>query len=131
MQGDIRLLTMSKKIFLIHPLSPDYDGVFKLVLQAALNAGVELVRIDTLLGNASGTVAETLLDGIEHSDAVIFDVSQPGPNTMYELGYAGAFSRPIILIANTFDPLVPPLPGMRVLRYPPIRSSDDSCLSTI
>ncbi len=107
---------MAKKIFVIQPLGPNYDS-YNMVRQAASDAGLEVFRMEDLLGAMPTSVWATTLRGIENCDGVVCDVSEPASsNIMYEVGFATALEKPVILIANNFDPILP-LVGMRILRY--------------
>lgn len=73
--------------------------------------------MEDLLGTMPSNIWATTLHGIETCDGVVCDVSErESSNIMYEVGFATALGKPVILIANNFDPILP-LVGMRVLRY--------------
>jgi nucleoside 2-deoxyribosyltransferase len=108
---------LAKKVFVIQPQSHSYDAAYKMIRQAASEAGVEVFRIDDLLGEMPDDVWATTSAGIETSDGVICDVSESkSGNIAFEVGFSTALEKPVILIANTFEPSFP-LPGMRILRY--------------
>ncbi len=56
----------------------------------------------------AGRITDQIISAIERADLVIADVTESNPNVMFELGYAAALGRPIILLnqaveASPFD----------------------------
>ena len=107
-----------KKIFLITPFNQERAVVRAVAADALKKAdpNAELLLMENT--QASGrTVLEVLYEAIETSDLIICDVSEANLNVMYELGYAHALKRPVIVISEQTD-LVPfDLRGVQSLIY--------------
>ena len=73
----------------------------------------------------SDPIARGVLDAIGQTDVFIADVSGSSPNVMYELGYAAAMGKSIILLVSTdaLDRLPIDLASYRVLIYDPNNES--------
>jgi hypothetical protein len=51
----------------------------------------------------AGRITDQIISAIERADLVIADVTESNPNVMFELGYAAALGRPIILLNQAVD----------------------------
>lgn len=91
-------MSQSKRVFVIQPFSPEFDAAYQLIRAAAQGAVVETWRLDQVA--VAGSITEQLYQGIETSDLIICDITHSNPNVMYELGYAHALRKPVILISQ-------------------------------
>jgi hypothetical protein len=107
---------LSKQVFVIQSSSPDYSDARELVIQAVLEARAAPVTL-TDLAPVGQSVIEILYKAIESADAIICDVSKADPNIMYELGFAHALRRPVIVISNTVSDVPFDVHEIHFLRY--------------
>jgi hypothetical protein len=93
----------TKKIFLLQPFRPEFESVYTLIRHAAQAAFPEsrVFRVDEF--QDTGTIADAIYQAIETSDLIICDVTHGNPNVMYELGYAHALRKPVILMASNLE----------------------------
>lgn len=88
---------MSKKCFIIIPFSAHYESIFEHVLKPAL---AEL-DVDAFISKDVKGMEWPFIkihDGIKNSRFCIADITEPNENVMYEIGYASALDKKIILI---------------------------------
>lgn len=103
-----------EEVFVIDPLSEECRAAYEIVSQAVLKAGAVAFRLHELTGPS---LIEETYDAIEKADVIICDVSTTNPNVMYELGYAHALRKPLIVISKALEQLPFELGGIPFLRY--------------
>ncbi len=100
-QGIVRLLVSSlkRKCFVMMPFSKEFDRLYAEVIEPAIaNEGFEPVRTDRI--NLVGNALTVLKDAIEASDCALAVITRCNPNVMYELGFAHAQGKPVILLTE-------------------------------
>lgn len=106
----------SKLCFVIMPFSEAYDRIYRhLIVPAVEDAGLAAVRADEI--RAAGFVMEQIRAAIQQSRLCIADLSDRNPNVLYEVGFAEAMRKPVILIASDLSQLPFDVSSQRVLRY--------------
>ena len=75
-----------------------YDNVFSSYDAICKKNDLEAARTDRTTDLSS--ITKRILEGIEHSDFVLADVSEMSPNVFYEIGYAKGLKRPVIITAK-------------------------------
>ena len=92
----------SKEIFGLQPFAHEFEPIYALIRRAmdSLDVSIRLFRLDEMYGES---ILEDLYKAIEESDLVVADLSHRNPNVMYELGYAHAVRKPVILIAQNTE----------------------------
>lgn len=108
-------MNKKKRIFVFQPFSPQFDAAFQLIQAAAQSAGVETWRLDQVA--VAGSITEQLYEAIEKSDLIICDITHSNPNVMYELGYAHALRKPVILISQRSEHMPFDVRSVRMLYY--------------
>jgi hypothetical protein len=108
------------KAFIVMQFSSPYNEVYSHVIKDACEEfSIEAVRADEIYGGA-GIIIKDVIDRITHSQVIIADISPTNPNVYFEVGYALALGKPIILLAQKRAP-ESPLPfdvsAFRVLFY--------------
>ena len=107
----------SKLCFVMMPFSEVYDRVYwELIVPAVIDAGLAAVRADEI--GTSGFVMEQIRAAIQQSRLCIADVTDRNPNVLYEVGFAQAMRKPVILIANDISQLPFDIAAERVIWYP-------------
>jgi hypothetical protein len=108
---------MAKKLcFVIMPFAKKFTGYYQTIYVPAIRAsGLRGKKADTDAG------PETLLDGICRdivaSDVVLAELTGRKLNVSYEVGYAHAAGKPVILIAQSMRAVPSDIKHIRVVRY--------------
>ena len=98
--------------------SHEKSKAYQAVVHACERNGLSPSRVDEIAD--SGPINIQVVDGIEESEFLIFDLTRERPNVYYELGYAhGVGNRPedIILIARKATKIHFDIMSLRVLFY--------------
>lgn len=108
------------KAFVVMQFSSPYDDLYSHVIKDACQEfDIEAVRADEIYG-ATGIIIKDVVEQISTCQIVIADISPSNPNVYFEVGYALALNKPIILLAQKRPP-DSPLPfdisSFRVLFY--------------
>ena len=108
-------MSKSKRVFVFQPFSPQFDAAYQLIRAAGQAAGVETWRLDQLA--VAGSITEQLYEAIETSDLIICDITHSNPNVMYELGYAHALRKPVIIVSQRSEHMPFDVRSVRALFY--------------
>jgi len=90
-----------KRIFILIPFQPEFSDVYQAIQSASIkseeytNQSYILVRADELAGTK---IHNDILGAISKSDLIIADTTGANPNVLYELGFAEALDKPVIII---------------------------------
>lgn len=90
-----------KKVFVIHPLRPEFEPVYNAIKDVAISLGASVRRITDIQN--LGNITDAIYKEIETADFLICDTTSSNSNVMYELGYAHALKKPTILISQRTD----------------------------
>lgn len=91
-------LMRSKHVFCIMSFDKNYDEVFEIYEDVCKKNELIADRTDKNLDSTSITLK--IFEGIEKSDFVIADVSGLSPNVFFEIGYARALKKDVIITAE-------------------------------
>lgn len=94
---------MKRTIFLAKPLSSHDGNVHDLVRNALDAVGERLHDTISIVGPSFApgrSVMEQLREGLAKADLLLADVSKANPNVLWEVGFAQAMGKPVILIAR-------------------------------
>ena len=86
----------SHRIFVVQPFNKSADQVYELISLAGQSVGASVARSDTY--SFVGDPVQTIHAAIQAASLVIADVSAANPNVMYELGFAHAQGKPVLLV---------------------------------
>ena len=90
------------KAFVIMPFNPKFDDVYKLgIKETAEKCGVIAERLDDQL--FASNMVEQIYSQIDKSDFIIADMSDKNPNVFYEVGYADAKGKLVLLLTDKVD----------------------------
>jgi hypothetical protein len=107
------------KAFIVMQFSSPYNEVYSHVIKDLCDEfKLDAVRGDELYG--PGIIIKDVIDRISRSQVIIADISPTNPNVYFEVGYALALGKPIILLAQRRGPESPlpfDLSAFRVLFY--------------
>ncbi len=98
---DIEASTKPKPfVFVVMPFSKDFDDVYHLGIKAACNeAGAYCERLDEQVFDEG--MLDRIYNQIAKADIIVADMSCQNPNVFYEVGYAHALDKRVILITNS------------------------------
>jgi hypothetical protein len=91
--------TTSRLCFVMMPFSNQFDDVYRnLISPVVRDLGLTVLRADEI--TTPGFVMEQIRSAIQQSRVCIADVTGSNPNVLYEVGYAEAAKKPLILLAE-------------------------------
>ena len=91
------------KIFVVQPFDQKFDIVYKSIEEATHDACKSQKKKPVLLKTGSFweiNIVESVYQALESSNLIIFDITETNPNVMYELGYAHALKKPVIILSE-------------------------------
>jgi len=128
---------MERTCFVIMPFAPSFDGIWQVVIKPAVEAiNDECLRADDIF--APGSIIDDIIAAIRDADYIVADLTGRNPNVYYELGFAHALDKPVILITQDLTDLPFDVGHRRVIGYSDtaggaasLRSSLDRFLANI
>lgn len=103
-------------VFCIMPFDEElYDTYLFGIKETLNNLGFNCFRIDEKIFNDS--IIEKIRESLMTSDYLIADLTNSNPNVFYEVGYAHALGKNVILLANSTSDLKFDLQHMRTILY--------------
>ncbi len=88
-----------EEIFIIMPFASDYDDLFFYGIMGAVNAFKAVCkRADKI--EYTGDIMQEVYKSIQDAKIIIAEVSDHNVNVFYELGYAHALKKPVILLTK-------------------------------
>jgi len=87
-------------VFAAMPFDPSFDDVYYIAIKGAVTAvGARAVRVDLLL-HATDAVDVTHRQ-LQNAAVVVADVSHARADVMYELGFAQALGKPVVMLCSS------------------------------
>lgn len=87
------------RIFIVMPFTPELDDVYHLgIREVAANLGATCERADEM--QYVGGVIEKIYGSIRDADIIVAEVTAPNPNVYYEVGFAHALRKPVLLLTR-------------------------------
>ena len=91
-----------EKCFVIMPFEKNLDEVYhRLIKPTVEKKGYEVKRSDEIYGNQP--IIEDITTEIRTANVLIADVTGKNPNVNYELGYAHALGKEVIIITQDIN----------------------------
>jgi hypothetical protein len=88
--------------FVLMPLSKDFDDVYQLgIMETCKEVGLYCERVDEQIFQE--TILERIYNEIHKADLIIADMTGKNPNVFYEVGYAHALGKNVILLTKNSD----------------------------
>jgi hypothetical protein len=85
--------------FVVMPFAPELDDIYHLgIREVVSSSGASCERADEL--SYVGGIMEKVYDSIRKADVIIAEVTQPNPNVYYEVGFAHALKKQVVLITR-------------------------------
>ena len=98
------------------PFAASFDGIWKTVIRPAVeDAGDDCRRADDFFG--PGTIIDDIVASIRSADYLIADLTGRNPNVFYELGFAHALEKPVILLTQESDDIPFDVRHQRLILY--------------
>jgi len=86
-------------VFVLMPFGPEFKDVYKVGIKAACEqAGVYCERLDEQIFDES--MLQRIYNQIHKADIIVADMSKRNPNVFYEVGYAHALGKRVVLITD-------------------------------
>jgi len=105
--------------FVIMPFSEEFDDVYaniKTAVQRAISAREgRCFRLDE--ARPAGRITERLLKELQSASFCVADLTGNRPNVMWEVGYAMALCKPIIIVTQKIEELPFDIQDMQSLEY--------------
>jgi nucleoside 2-deoxyribosyltransferase len=93
-----------KSVFVIMPFTDRATRNYQVIKNICQEQGLDVYRADETI-TAGESIGEKIKSLISKSDLIITDVSGNNANVMYELGFAHAINKPVILLASKVEEL--------------------------
>jgi len=104
------------RAFVVMHFAKPFDEVYADVIKDKCKEfGLETVRADEIYG--PGFIVHDIVEQILRSQVVIAEITPENPNVYFEVGYALALNKPIVLLARQGTKLPFDVAGLRVLFY--------------
>ena len=89
----------SRMAFVMMPFSKKFDELYRMAIgPASSENGLTALRADEMVG--TGFILEQIRTAIQQSRICIADLTGSNANVLYEVGYAQALGKPLVLIAK-------------------------------
>lgn len=86
-------------VFVLMPFDPNFNDVYQLGIKAACHdAGGYSERVDEQ--NYEGSIVERIYNQIAKADLIVADMTGRNPNVFYEVGYAHALGKSVVLLTQ-------------------------------
>lgn len=89
-------------VFVLMPFDPKFDDVYELGIKAAVQeAGGHAERLDEQIFTES--MLERIYSQISKADVIVADMTGRNPNVFYEVGYAHAMDKIVLLLTQEHE----------------------------
>lgn len=105
------------RAFVMMPFGEMFQPVRSVIRQAAATSGVHCIWADELA--QPGRISDQIVSEIRRSVACIADVTHHNPNVAWEIGFAQALRKDVIMIARSGTDLPFDLKDLRTIFYDP------------
>ncbi|EHX2159153.1 hypothetical protein [Escherichia coli] len=96
---DVTILDKTPKVFVVMEFQKAFDELYSEVIKPTCESlGFEVTRADESFNN--GSIIHEILTELIDSTIVIADITPNNPNVYYEVGYAHAIKKDVILLCN-------------------------------
>jgi hypothetical protein len=91
--------TTVQRFFVVMPFAPEMDDIYHLGIRETVQiVGGACERADEI--QHTGGILQKIYDSIRGASIVIAEVSLPNPNVFYEIGFAHALGKPVVLLTR-------------------------------
>ena len=103
-----------ENVFVIQPSSTEATTRYEIIKEVCSSLGLSATRPEEL-SLLSEPISDSIKTEIKKTDIIIADLSGNNPNVMYELGYAHALNKPVIILASGSDRLFSDVANYHIL----------------
>jgi SIR2-like domain len=108
--------TTSRLCFVLMPFGAKFDAVYRtLIAPSVEDAGLSVMRADEM--TTPGFILEQIRSAIQQARLIVADVTGANPNVLYELGFAQASGKPVVMIAESADSAPFDIASQRIFVY--------------
>ncbi len=105
-------------IFVLMPINDDFSDVYEVAIKsAAVEAGAYAERVDDQ--HFSGSILDRILNQINTADILVADMTGKNANVFYEVGYAHALGKTVILMTQQINDIPFDLKHRQHIEYRP------------
>ena len=114
--GPVEISAQALSAFIVMQFTSPFDELYEDVIRpVCAEAGIEAYRASDIY--RPGVIMQDIVQGLAESNVIIAEITPANPNVFYELGYAHALYKPVILLAERDTPLPFDVGGYRVIFY--------------
>lgn len=111
-----KVKTNLAKAFVIMPFKSPFNEFYEKIIKKVCNdLNIDIKRGDELI--STHVVMQDIIRNIYESNFIIAEVTEANPNVYYELGYAHALNKPVILLAKRDTQIPFDISHYRVIYY--------------
>jgi len=113
---EIERIVMTRYCFVCMPFGEQFDDIYELGIKPVIKGiGFICERADEIQHNRG--ILEIVYDRINKAHIVIGDMTDQNPNVYYEIGYAHALQKEVVLLAQRVEDLPFDLRGYNHIIY--------------
>ena len=114
--GPIKVATRTRSAFVVMQFTSPFDELFDDVIgPVCAEIGIDAYRASDIY--RPGVILQDIIQGLAESDVIIAEITPTNANVFYELGYAHAMHKPVVLLAERDTPLPFDISGYSVIFY--------------
>ncbi|MCE1398452.1 nucleoside 2-deoxyribosyltransferase [Enterobacter cloacae] len=97
--NDLMVSSSTPKAFVVMEFNKEFNDLYSEVIKPTLDSlGFEVVRADESFNN--GSIIHEIITELTGASVIIADITPNNPNVYYEVGYAHALKKDVILLCN-------------------------------
>lgn len=114
---NISITTQTSNAFVVMQFTPEFNDLFAEVIKPTVESfGIDCIRADDIYN--SGSILDDITQSLIEASFIVADITPDNPNVFYEVGYAHAIKKPVILLSDSRRDRLPfDVSGFRVIIY--------------
>lgn len=114
--GPVCIAITALTAFVVMQFGQPFDDLYEEVIRPVCeDAGIDAFRADDIY--QPGVIIQDVIQGLAESNVIVAEITPTNANVFYELGYAHALNKPVILLAERGTELPFDVSGYRVIFY--------------
>ena len=114
--GPVRISAEALTAFVVMQFGSPFDELYgEVISPVCAEMGVDAYRADDIY--RPGVIIQDIIQGLVEANVIIAEITPTNANVFYELGYAHALKKPVILLAERGTALPFDVSGYRVIFY--------------
>lgn len=102
-------------IFIVMPFKKEFDPLYAIIEETTKEAGFKCIRADKEI--FIGAIMEKVSENIIRSGIIIAEVTEHNPNVYYELGFAHAWNKKVVMLTQDITKIPFDLRHLKMLVY--------------